>query len=491
MDRWNEAEHGLVSCAGKTGFLEVFSANGGERWKGGDVAWKLERCFVREGLDPTVGGWCSDREGAGEGVLCWEAGDRPLAVVCEEEPVPTEHKARMLACRVDAFYLSFQGVLLPEVRTELVARTVEARELHTAVAFAWGAFHGVLGATSREGWWKLDAVEAEVLLSETAVGGWLVEVKPRATFLHRESPRAALTWGWSIADALCGQAKAVRLRRMDLCADFVGFDLGEIDINAFQGRRKRAQSIAMVKEFAADGIRTGFVIGKSDVCCGIYDKTEELCLPRNDDGEKRDLEHAAWKLAGWDGKERVTRVEMRFRSGAMKELTITDPEEALRRIDGLWAYGTKKWVRLVVLGTATRRERMKLDERWARVQNVVFRRRMPPAIRTRETGEAKACRFLRASLNYAATKRRLAPLPWKGREHAATMSEGRAAGWVQMELNLWCGGFQGGEMAADLIAARGAQGAVAYIIELRNAVCARRGVRAVVSVERDGMSEAA
>ena len=172
---------------------------------------------------------------------------------------------------------------------------------------------------------------------------------------------------------------ATRARRVDLSADFLGFDLASIDPAAWvTPRRVNIKDMGTLATFSHAGERTGFMLGKSAVALRVYDKTEELRKPENA-GAKRDEEHARFRAAGWNGIDPVVRVEFQVRGDALDQFDLRDPGKLLANLDALWCYLTRRrrdqespWVRLIVPGSARRRARCALDPRWAAVQRVLF-----------------------------------------------------------------------------------------------------------------------
>src|SRR5262245_39003544 len=65
----------------------------------------------------------------------------------------------------------------------------------------------------------------------------------------------------------------------------------------------------------------------------------------------------------------ITRVEMRYKREARRELGCDGVEETLERLDALWAYSTQKWLRHTVPNPADRRRsRWESSAWWRAVQ---------------------------------------------------------------------------------------------------------------------------
>jgi hypothetical protein len=347
------------------------------------------------------------------------------------------HAPRWLTHRVDALYLAFKGPVRDECRAELT--TLHARmsvtKSEAAVRFeaGGGVLQGAMSTRSREGWWLVRSAWVSIVVDERAVEGWSVVAQPSALLLMREGPRRALELARSAARAVLSNVVEERVRRLDLCADVVGFEMQAVERHAFlTHRRTQSADISTVREYARAGKRTGFVFGKGDAVVRVYDKTEHLRLGLDD--TKADDERADWVCAGWNGRDDVTRIEYQLRGRMLKELELRDPEKCLERLDAVWSYCTRKWLRLVELVPGRRRERCATDERWSVLEDVVFRARSEAAKRVRAPSAPHARRMVSAVVNYMACEGLLAIYTGDARERVANWSNARAEAWIQEAL---------------------------------------------------------
>jgi hypothetical protein len=391
-----------------------------------------------------------------------------------------------LGRRVDWLTTAFRGQLSKPVEAVLCERLAVAHELRTAVGVELAP--GVvlaLNAASRPGWWRLSNADVRVVVDSEASGGWLLEVTASALLLGRVGAADALACARGIATAVLAGVEEARVRRVDLCADFVGFDLGAIDSRAWVvPRRCGVEDVASLHEYRHAAVRTGFAIGKSAVRLRVYDKTEELRLGRNE-GDKRDEEHARWRSAGWNGKDEVTRVEFQVRGDALTELELRDPTKLLERLDAVWAYCSRTWVRLVDLGTATRRARCRTQDRWRAVQAVTFARADGEvAVRKRSRAPARARLAFGVATNYAAGVGAITPFAvGSALDHVETWSEERSETFVRSSIvHVMTRAAVGA--ADDVVKAYGPRKAAAYVIERMNAACARTSCAAETLLER-------
>jgi len=394
---------------------------------------------------------------------------------------PLRPGARLIGHRVDALYLAFQGELSDDARADLVAAQIQAAALKAETSVHReanaGQIHGALSVRSREGWWSIRSAWLTVDVDERASQGWVIAVRPSALLLLREGPRAALGMARSAARALLSEVKGERLRRLDLCADLTGFDLRTVESKAFVcHRRTQLAAISTIKEYMRAGKRTGFVAGRGDALVRIYDKTEHLALGLDD--TKAEDERSDWSLAGWNGRDDVTRVEFQLRGQVLEQLEIRDnPETALERLDAVWSYCTKKWFRLVELGTATRKERCTTDPRWRTLEDVVFRERSEPARRVRVPSVPMARRMVSAVVNFAAIEGAIPDRPGDPRERVKDWTADRAEAWIVEQLYA-AARLTARAAAADLIARfDDAPMAAAHLMTRQAAAVARFGVR--------------
>jgi hypothetical protein len=327
---------------------------------------------------------------------------------------------------VDAFYLKFRGELREDARAVLNRAVLVATERRTEapvdlrvaiVGGLVGDLRGALHPRSRDGWWFVQSAWLEVKIDDGARGRWRVEVKPSALLILREGPHAALTMARQAARALFARVEGERVSRLDLCADAIGIDLGSLDVEAFlQHRFLKVHDISTRQQFWRAGIRTGFVWGKGDGVARLYDKTEHLRSGLDD--AKADDERSEWRFAGWNGTDAVARLEAQLRGKLLDELELRDPERALERLDAVWSYFTKKWIRLVEADKwraerekpkeQRRKDRMPTDTRWRAFQAVVFRVKSDPAKRLRAPTTPHARRLVSAVVNYCAAMGALA-----------------------------------------------------------------------------------
>jgi hypothetical protein len=388
-----------------------------------------------------------------------------------------EQPLHILGCHVDAFYLAFKGEVSGNTRSMLNARLALATNVGTGVVVDIGESEFELFSRSRDGWWKLQNADGSVVIEEKAAKGWTIEFRPSALMLKRAGCRVALAFGRVIAANLLRKVEGERLRRGDLAVDVTGFGLRGIEPKSWvAARRATVQAIGTLGDYLRAGKRTGFVVGKTAIMFRAYDKIEELALAKNE-GEKRDDTLAGWRKNGWNGEDDVTRCEFEVRGDALDEIDggcLRDPEVFLDRLDALWGYCTRIWLRLCEVGMNERRDRWRTDVRWEALQRVSFGQDDGEiATRTRRRHPARARLAVSVSMNYAAVAGVIHRLPIEDAiAHVASWSEERASAYVHERVGVAM--IAAGEAAAaEIIESRGPRGAAAFLIEKQNAACAR------------------
>lgn len=407
---------------------------------------------------------------------------------------------RVLAARVDALVLAYRGALQSDVYSELLARLADAKAHRTGVAVRVASHSFELHPRSRDGWWKMKNASFGIVFEENPhVAGWKLAVTASAVALATRGARACAIMADEVARALLGSLDGVRVRRADLCADFV--DLSLSGIEPAQWLHRPRVNVADHLTFARHHRVckcTGFKFGKSDVVARVYDKTEELRAKSDD--EKRAIEEALWRSAldgngkpFWQEGTSVTRVEFQFRGKVLDELWGADgglrsPEMLMQKLDAIWAYGSREWLRLIVPGSATRRTRCADDPAWAAVQSVRFEQwdgEIP--LRFRRRAFAKARLALGVTLSFAAGSRTLPPLrvdPHEsGRDAVAQWTEREARAFLSDYLEE-LGGRTMPEIARTLSEGRSPRDTAAFLIERVRAAEAR-AAECWASTDRD------
>ncbi len=326
--------------------------------------------------------------------------------------------ARVLASRVDWLTVAFQ-VAGTEVAARDVLERIEAAErngIGRAVARVADRIFEVRG-TRNHGRFVLTNADVVVTLDLAEPNGWNVAVEFSGSRIARTHLLASVALARQLARHF-GLVKGERIRRLDLCADVESFDLDALQgCEWVKARRARAmsvstediakQEIAYVparRTYERGGRVTGVVICPGNTISLVaYDKREEL--RGHTDDRKREFEESIWREAGWDGLAAVARVEFRLKTESLAQLRVRDKLDELPDvIDSLWQYLTRKWVRLIVSGTHSRRTKCDVDDRWKVVQEHKFFHDAGKAKRQRLRGGASSALVFGAGLSRLASE---------------------------------------------------------------------------------------
>lgn len=377
-------------------------------------------------------------------------------------PKATSSCPAVVGRRVDALVIAFQVALSPAARDELRERQAIADEYGLAeLRLETQCF--ALRRSRRLNCVPFENADVRCMFDEQGPGGWNLEVVVRAAFLATHPLSTAVRLATEVALAL-GTIVATRLRRVDLCADFVGFPLRRDDSERIASRARHDVFIGESKdsdeasaELCKPRVRehhkanlevTGFTVAPGNpLMARIYDKTAELRLSGRE--EKRLIEYANWSTNGWNEADDVTRIEFQLRGEILDELRLRDVQSLEQRLDAVWQTCVNCF-RFGQPDSATRRSRCKLDERWQAVQAVQFAHHASPIKRARIRGGASAEHAMGALISRLASTSRLRRINLVSpdgevfsseRNFAASMSEGEATEFVLTYARSRCDAF--------------------------------------------------
>lgn len=332
-------------------------------------------------------------------------------------PLTLEHlgkRVRCVATRVDWLGVAFRLSLDAKALDGLLGRLREAGAAGRVLVDLAGAAWQLSGSRS-EGTFFLRNLTCVAKIDTRASDRWVLAVDFSGSQIARLDPHRAVEIARRIADAL-GRREGERVRRLDLCCDVAGWDLGETDGEAWcKPRRARLAQIDAaeldkgerpeLRSYRRGDRLTGFhLCPGGDFQLVAYDKIEHLTMQPV---EIRAAELARWRENGWEESEPVARIEFRLRGPALFELedatgrNLRDGDNALDNLDQIWAYCVR-WARLVDPGSDERLTRCDLDPRWEIVRAVQFAHPAPAAARVRKRGGASAAQAFGAALSLAA-----------------------------------------------------------------------------------------
>lgn len=298
----------------------------------------------------------------------------------------------LLGCRVDALEIVFAADLKRGAIVELDLAQYQACNAGTPIdhrispGFGPGITFALYPNPAGGKQFRLVNADATVLVGSDR-HGFTIKVELRSMYLATHFLAEAIELARRIARWIAPYEDEV-VRRVDLCADATGVCFDRLDTTSFVGRARRSLQYQTIRTYAIkradDLVFTGFVVGRNkDVHVRLYDKTEELRTQHTPDSEKVRTELAAARVAGWNEKLPIWRLEGQLRGKALKELGLSSPNSIAERLDGTWRYlfgnpdasdddERKAWLRLVVRDERSRPERCPVDPRWQVYQRADF-----------------------------------------------------------------------------------------------------------------------
>jgi hypothetical protein len=163
-----------------------------------------------------------------------------------------------------------------------------------------------------------------------------VMIEIRSEALWRLGPEEVIKIALSIIEANGGHIIETKISRVDLCVDFLmskkkwSYELMDyavtraIDTDPHYKRKKF----------------TGISIGKGVISARLYDKPLEI--------QQKSKKY--WMFDIWGIKEvpegkKIIRIEFQLRREILNEIGIKDINDLFQKIDGAWAYCTRKWLK--------------------------------------------------------------------------------------------------------------------------------------------------
>lgn len=114
-------------------------------------------------------------------------------------------------------------------------------------------------------------------------------------------------------------------------------------------------------------IFTGWTIGQGgDILARLYDKTVEI------EKSRKDYLREIWEKQGWDTYQRIWRLEFQLRREFLKQMSINTFLEMHEKINDLWSYCTRDWLRLAIPEHTENRTRWKTNPLWEKIQDIRF-----------------------------------------------------------------------------------------------------------------------
>lgn len=257
------------------------------------------------------------------------------------------HPFRVLRVGVDSLYLSYAGQLSQSWDRKLrnlkfTAQSSEPEEIAQAQVQIGDQLFEVQDKGSRRyAFVLLDNCFRFQVASRDASSLPLAHVQISSELLTLQGYEEAERRARYVVGTLGLVRGHPKVSRIDLCADVeTAFPMDSWPASAWVTRAHR------IDPHYVQGRFSGWSIGSGGALVGrLYDKTLEL------ERKPREYLTALWRESGWDGSQRVWRLEFQFRREVLKELGISCPDELPCSLGGLWAYAVSRWLRLTLPAT--------------------------------------------------------------------------------------------------------------------------------------------
>lgn len=257
---------------------------------------------------------------------------------------PANSTTTVLRHGIDSLYMSLPGQLSDDSQQRLTALKELAQQEREAMASAavlpLGEHRFCVASHGRRRFaFVIDDNWFSIALSSSSARRLpMAHCQISSELLTSVGPVAALDSLNEIAGHLGQLMGLPMVSRADLFADFTT----PADLVAMSGQSwiKRCHKRAIFEDCDA---LTGVAFGLGgDLSCRIYDKTTEI-----ERSEKHYL-RPLWEAAGWNGSDRVWRLEFQLRREVLVELQAGILPALLDRLTPIWAYLTTDWLRLAI-----------------------------------------------------------------------------------------------------------------------------------------------
>ena len=280
-------------------------------------------------------------------------------------------EAKILSSGVDSLVIGF---LISKYRDdEAFVKLKEAKDKAGEKLFggkgakvSWFGRDFVVSAGGTKGYdWVLQDADVAVRIARKANRGTVypeVYVTFRAEYLWREGYVGAVKdfEGWLATWAVI---EGDKVSRCDLSMD-VQTDLPEIDLTTEVTTRagNKVDYYEGCEGYVSGRRRTGYTIGSGALRGRIYDKCEEI------EKSQKEWFRDIWSANGWDGESIVTRVEFQARRDFLKEMSVGSFLSLCERLEDMWRYYTRDWLRIRVRCGDSHRDRWPVAEWWQVIQ---------------------------------------------------------------------------------------------------------------------------
>ncbi|SFK69481.1 hypothetical protein SAMN05216302_101286 [Nitrosomonas aestuarii] len=250
---------------------------------------------------------------------------------------------KLLRFGVDSLYLSYPGEILPEVDDELkeLKQIAQSPEPHQQVKAQYPVDDHIFEVKDKgKGFflYRLQDNAYHIQLSRSRSLPFAY-VQLSSEYLTYRRPLEAEKALRRVLDQLGTVHESANVSRIDLFVDFVSSENMESwNRHAWVTRASAINAYSIEREFSGWTIGAGGVIS-----CRLYDKTLEI----NKQSKKFYL-HELWKKTGWNGQDKVWRLEFQLKREVLTQKNLSKLAEVLDNLNGLWSYATTEWLRLTL-----------------------------------------------------------------------------------------------------------------------------------------------
>ncbi|MCB1937554.1 MAG: replication initiation factor [Nitrosomonas sp.] len=250
---------------------------------------------------------------------------------------------KLLRFGVDSLYLSYPGEIFAEVDDELkeLKQIAQSPELHQQVKAQYPVDDHIFEVKDKgKGFflYRLQDNAFHIHLSRSRTLPFAY-IQLSSEYLTYRTPLAAENALRSVLEQLGTIHESANVSRIDLFVDFVSpEDMESWNRHAWVTRASAINAYSVEREFSGWTIGTGGVIS-----CRLYDKTLEI----NKQSKKFYL-HELWKRTGWNGEDKVWRLEFQLKREVLTQKGLSKLTEVLDNLNGLWSYAVTEWLRLTL-----------------------------------------------------------------------------------------------------------------------------------------------
>lgn len=250
---------------------------------------------------------------------------------------------KLLRFGVDSLYLSYPGELFSDVDDELkeLKQIAQSSELHEQIKAQYPINDHIFEVKDKGARffpYILEDNAFRIQFSRTRSMPFAY-VKLSSEYLTHRYPAEAEKALSLILSQFGAINESANVSRIDLFVDFVSsVDMESWDRHAWVTRASAINAYSVERDFS------GWVIGAGGVIsCRLYDKTLEI-----EKQSKKFYLHKLWKKAGWNGHDKVWRLEFQLKREVLTQKGLPKLHEVLNHLSGIWSYATTEWLRLTL-----------------------------------------------------------------------------------------------------------------------------------------------